>query len=150
MRATLTSLTIGGIYCRKYEDRGGCVSDLGDFPAKKSFRLNSTFFPPQKFLRTQLTAPVLWSDDMRIYLLEQTKGHNYIQYKDHLYLDASPGAFAPLSFTADNSTLADGETSWAWTGVMGFPLWTPTGDPRDATPGSAVKGQGFDWVEVEG
>lgn len=86
---------------------------------------------------------------MNIYLLEQTQGHNYIQYKDRLYLDASPGAFAPLSFTADNSTLADGQTSWAWVGALGFPLWTPTGNVADATPGEEVKGQGFEWVDVE-
>lgn len=76
--------------------------------------------------------------------------HSYIQYTDRLYLDASPGAFAPLAFTADNSTLAEGETTWAWTGALGMPLWTPTGDPGDASPGSRVTGQGFEWVGVEG
>ena len=93
---------------------------------------------------------VLWSEDKNLYLLEEQKSHNYIQYKDRLYLDASPGAFAPLAFTADNSTLSEGETTWAWTGALGFILWTPSGDPGDATPGGVVKGQGFEWVDVEG
>lgn len=77
-------------------------------------------------------------------------GHDYIQYKDKLALDASPGAFAPLTFTPDNSTLTGGETTWAWTGAIGFILWTPTGDHGDATPGEAITGQGFAWADVEG
>lgn len=94
--------------------------------------------------------PVFWSEDMSLYLMEGNTSRHYIQYKDRLYLDASPGAFAPLGFTADNSTLSGGETTWAWTGALGFLLWTPTGDPLDASPGSAVMGQGFEWVDVEG
>ncbi|SPO05442.1 uncharacterized protein DNG_08129 [Cephalotrichum gorgonifer] len=125
----------GGIYCRE-SVRGGCLADLGDFPAKKSFRLN-----------------VLWADDMSLHLLEQTgTSRTYIQYQDKLYLDTSPGAFQPLSFTADNNTLASGETSWAWTGAEGFILWSPTGRLRDSTPrgDGSITGQGFELVEVEG
>lgn len=88
---------------------------------------------------------------MSIYLVEQVgTSRNYIQYKDKLALDASPGAFAPLTFTPDNSTLTGGETTWAWSGILGFILWTPTGDLRDGKPGSAVTGQGFAWADVEG
>ena len=62
--------------------------------------------------------------------------HNYIQHTDRLYLDASPGALASLAFTADNSTLPGGETTWAWTGALGMPMWTSTGDLSDASPGA--------------
>ena len=99
----------------------------------------------------------MWSDDKSIYLVEENgisdnnpTRRDYIQYKDKLGLDASPGAFAPLFFTPDNSTLTGGETTWAWTGAIGIILWTPTGDPADATPGDGITGQGFAWADVEG
>ena len=74
----------------------------------------------------------------------------YTRYKDQLYIDASPGAFGPVGFTPDNSTLADGETSWAMMGAGGLILWTPTGNLSDGTQeGSGrLRGQGWDLIDV--
>lgn len=91
---------------------------------------------------------------MIMYLAERTGGEGgvreYTKYKDQTYMDVSPGAFAPLGFTHDNSSLADGETSWAFTGVLGFIMWTPTGDLADGTPNGdgSIVGQGFDLIDV--
>ncbi|KAL1953799.1 hypothetical protein VTO42DRAFT_2260 [Malbranchea cinnamomea] len=131
-----TSLTYadGGLYCRENND-GICKGDLGDFPAQRSFPWY-----------------VEWAENGNLYLLEHLESRTYIKYTDMLYLDASPGAFAPLRFTPDNSTLAPGETSWAWFSVYGGIMWTPTGDPLDGTPNSEgkVRGQGFEFVDVPG
>ncbi|PGH23788.1 hypothetical protein AJ80_02218 [Polytolypa hystricis UAMH7299] len=124
----------GGIYCRDNGD-GACLGDLGDFPAKTSFPWH-----------------IDWADDMSLFLLERTGSREYTRYKDKLYIDASPGAVVPLRYTADNSTLTGGETSWAWTGAYGIIMWTPTGNIRDATPNGSgsIIGSGFELVEVKG
>ncbi|KAK2799803.1 hypothetical protein FQN51_006730 [Onygenales sp. PD_10] len=125
----------GGLYCRNKPGTESCLGDLGDFPAERSF----PWF-------AQLT------DDLLLHLTEQTSSRNYITYRDSLYIDTSPGAFAPLRFTPDNSTLTGGETAWAWTTPAGFPFWTPTGRVADGTAGGdgAIIGQGFQVVDVEG
>jgi len=50
------------------------------------------------------------------------------------YIDTSPGAFAPIRFTADNSTLKPGETTYGWMSVYGFLMWSPTGYLKDVYP----------------
>ncbi|KAK2790421.1 hypothetical protein FQN53_009444 [Emmonsiellopsis sp. PD_33] len=86
------------------------------------------------------------------YLAERTDSAEWTVYQDQLYIDASTNAYAPLRFTPDNTTLADGETSWAWWDAMGVLLWTPTGDPKDGTERGegTVLGQGFTLVDVDG
>lgn len=88
---------------------------------------------------------------MTFRLIERTGPREYIRYRDELYIDASPGAFAPLRFTPDNSTLGPGETSWAWFSPYGVILWTPTGNPVDGTTDSEGRGRwpGFQWVDVD-
>lgn len=58
-------------------------------------------------------------------------GRQYLRYNLTPYIDVSPGAFAPLRFTSDNSTLAPGETTWGWMAASGMLLWSPTGDMDD-------------------
>lgn len=125
----------GGLYCRE-NSVGACTTDLGDFPAKKKWSLQ-----------------ILWTDDKSIHLLKSSERdpHTYTQFKDKLYIDASPGALAPIGFTPDNSTLIEGETTWAWSGAYGFILWSPSDNPYDGLPdGGIVTGQGVEWVSVPG
>ncbi|KEZ42183.1 hypothetical protein SAPIO_CDS6253 [Scedosporium apiospermum] len=124
----------GGIYCRE-TNVGSCISDLGDFPAKKTWNLE-----------------ILWTDDGSIHLIKETNQRSvYTKFKDKLYIDASPSAVRPISFTPDNTTLTGGETSWAWSGAYGLILWSPTGNPSDGlAEGGLVTGQGVEWLDVAG
>lgn len=125
----------GGIYCRE-NSVGACITDLGDFPAKNKWDLQ-----------------ILWTDDKSIHLLKQSDKdpHTYTQFKDKLYINAARGAVDPIGFTPDNSTLLEGETTWAWSGAYGFILWSPTQDSMDGLPsGGLVTGQGVEWRDVPG
>jgi len=77
--------------------------------------------------------------------------HSYTIFNRHLYLDNRPGAFEPVGFVADNSTLAAGQTTWGFFGILGFLVWSPTGRIEDAGPRErngntqAVAQQGWVW-----
>lgn len=92
--------------------------------------------------------------------------HRYTVLPEQLYLDASPGAFAPIGFVAggSNATLAPGQTTWGFFGAYGFLLFSPTGNVADigtpdnvGTGGAGTGGgtqvlaqQGYTWVDKAG
>lgn len=90
-----------------------------------------------------------------IRLADRVDFHRYNVFDRRLYLDSSPGAFAPMGFTRDNSTLRGGETTWGFFGAQGFLIWSSTGRIADAGPPAkgggtqVVAQQGFDWVESD-
>jgi hypothetical protein len=88
--------------------------------------------------------------DKNMYLAKVVGHRTYIRYRDHAYLDKSPGAFAPVRFTPDNSTLAPGETSWSWASPYGIIMFTPTGNLADTTTSSGGVASGIQWVNVPG
>lgn len=53
----------------------------------------------------------------------------------------SPGAFAPVRFVADNSTLKGGETTYGWRSIERITYFDVNGN---------WYGSGFQWVPVEG
>lgn len=67
-------------------------------------------------------------------LTEELDGMKFRRYNLTPYIDISPGAFAPLRFTSDNSTLTPGETSWGWMSVAGYLMWSPTGHLKEVAP----------------
>lgn len=63
----------------------------------------------------------------------------------------SEGAFAPIRFTSDNSTLTGGETSFGFLSAYGFLMWSPTGKLADVLPasGNLEVWQGWQLVESD-
>lgn len=71
-------------------------------------------------------------------------------HKDVLYLDASPGAHAPVGFK-NPKKLKGGETGAYWYIGYGVLLWTPTTNFNDgAAPGGIFTGGGIQEEPVKG
>jgi hypothetical protein len=58
------------------------------------------------------------------------------------YVDYTPGAFAPVSFVADNSTLKGGNSTWGWRRQSGYLYAAPV----ESTLTSAGQHSGLQWV----
>lgn len=66
-----------------------------------------------------------------ITVAEKTSVHHYNVFPLTPYINKSPGAFTPVGFTADNITLKDGETTWGFFDVLGWIMFSPTGNFDD-------------------
>ncbi|KAB5558433.1 hypothetical protein GE09DRAFT_113521 [Coniochaeta sp. 2T2.1] len=134
----------GGLYVVKNPDgsTSGIVGDHVNGASKFEFTLALTD-PADK----QPYGP-----EFPILLTEPGPGYNtFFRHNLTPYINVSPGAFAPLRFTSDNSTLAPGETSWGWMAVAGIISWSPTGHVGDAPGGSPQHPpttQGFQLVRA--